>query len=278
MDPINLTKERAALLISKARTNSFQSIPFRFIEDHFGLRRGQRHMLLGTTGQGKSTLSRSVLLQYAKHHRVLLYSTEEDKEATETAFAEAGAIGELSSNVSFVYEKELLQEIKKNQAESWKNIMLAKIKDSKSEILFFDNLTTSSFYDGQDKYSQTSDFQSCLESVFEEAKIPCFVVAHTRAGIKNDQLASIEADDVRGPKNNANKVQYLYTIQVIRGQTKGLSVPTYAVVKVIKARGVGNKNGIYLLDFDHEKRQYTGDARITHMELAEIFKNREKLK
>jgi KaiC/GvpD/RAD55 family RecA-like ATPase len=57
----------------------FPSIQFDFLKGHNGFQAGMCHVLVGTTGTGKSTLARSILAQQAKETNVFYYSSEETK-------------------------------------------------------------------------------------------------------------------------------------------------------------------------------------------------------
>jgi len=261
----------------KLATKSFQFKPsgFSFLDDHYGLRRGVRHVLMGASGKGKSTLARSILLAYAKNHKILLYSSEETESQTRDMLSQIKGSADISPNISFLCEKQLVEDVETNDVKRWAEIVKAQIKINDCEIMFFDNLTTSDFYEGQ-RFDQSMAFLRALDSVYIKLDIPCFIVAHTKAGIKNDQTTSIEPDDIKGFKSATNKAEYLYTFQTIHGKTQGMATPVYPILKVVKGRGISNVGSTYLLDYDHESRSYTGDAKESFAKLNEIFKNRQR--
>lgn len=156
---------------------------FSFINDHKGLRPGKRHVLLGTTGTGKSTLTRSLVLDLALKTKVVLYSTEETLEDTKTMFAMRNVSDEILKNIEFIFEGDIQQQMKasglSDSLVEWKRLMAIKILNSKSHVLFFDNITTSSFYDGV-QYQQSISFLETINELIAEVNCAFFVVAHTK--------------------------------------------------------------------------------------------------
>jgi KaiC/GvpD/RAD55 family RecA-like ATPase len=76
----NLDTSNLEELLENNNKTFFSHSRFKFIEKHKGLRPGLMHVLLGTTGSGKTTLSRSILSDICKRDKVLFYSTEETKD------------------------------------------------------------------------------------------------------------------------------------------------------------------------------------------------------
>lgn len=82
-------------------------IEFNFIRDHYGLKRGKAHMLLGSSGRGKSTLSRSILFQLASKKKVLLCSSEETMHDTKMLFVKSRFTNKLIDNIKFLHEEKM---------------------------------------------------------------------------------------------------------------------------------------------------------------------------
>lgn len=277
MGPLRFEEGEREKLIAGLKTNHFKPTRFRFIEDHMGLRPKCRHVLMGTSGIGKTTLTRAILVDYATNHKVLLYSSEEDEIQTKTMLALNNVPDEVIKNIVFFSEKTMLKELAlgADDHKEWARHIEVQIRNEACEILFFDNITTSSFYDGR-TYPQQEAFLRSLESVYVDTEVACFLVAHTKKGVKNDQTAFIEPDDVKGPTALTNKAEIMYVYQLIRGKTNGTSSPTAGIVKVIKCRFLGNIGSKYMLKFNHDTSEYTGDRAIGSLELGELYKNREK--
>lgn len=277
-ETINLKPEEREELVRKLKTSHFKESVFDFINDHHGLRKGKTHVLMGTSGTGKSTLTRSALLDMARNHKVMLYSTEEDREDTVAMFHLRNVEPAVAKNITFVHETEILKLCKNNvkDLQAWAGYVKMKMMASFSEILFLDNLTTSCFYDGNPYQDQIS-FLSELRALRDFLKVPVFVVAHTKKGIKDDQQTLLGPDDVRGPQALTNNAEYLYAYQKFITKSKGESEPAYGIVRVLKARGVGNINSIYMLNYDHDRKDYYSDEKISFGEFNKIYKDRQKL-
>lgn len=266
-------EERIALL----KTNHFRDTRFNFINKHHGLKPGQKHVLLGTSGTGKSTLSRSLLIDLAYSHNILFYSSEESIEETKNMMALRGASNEALKNIEFVHEDELLKECKSNlNVDEWRRIMAIRLMNCDAEIFFFDNITTSDFYDGVSIPSAKS-FVLAIDSLIKEFNIPILIVAHTKTGIKDDQQTLIGPDDIRGPKSLTNKCQFLYVYQRINF-TDIMGLPqSFGFIRVIKGRGLSNVNSIYMLVYNSERREYMGDDEISFEKFNNFYKTRNKL-
>lgn len=261
-----------------ARLKEFElaATRFKFINEHYGLKRGLRHVLLGTQGTGKSTLARSILLDLCKQHRVLLYSSEETQDQLASMFALRGVVDSDLKNLRVVHEKQILERCNgdvHNQT-LWEQSLRLKIFNSRADVLFFDNITTSEFYDCLEPEKQKSLLLK-LQRTIERFNIPVFMVAHTRTGVKDDQQALISGDDVRGYRGLTNKAEFVYVYQrfMIPGGSHGADV-SMGLVIVRKGRGLSNINSVYALDFDFDRREYFGDRKISLEEFNQAFKSK----
>jgi KaiC/GvpD/RAD55 family RecA-like ATPase len=262
-------------LLAEANSYKLTVSRFEFINSHKGLRPNSRHVLLGTSGTGKSTLTRSIILDSCRNHNVLLYSTEENLNDVKTLLAMRDVTNEEISNLNFLYEDDILSKCKKDLNE-WKRIVGVKILNSKSEILFIDNITTSDFYTGVD-YNFAISFLNAIDDLMREFNLAVFIVAHTKKGIKDDQQSLITGDDVMGPMTLTNKSPYLYIYQLILGQSEGSSTPTFPIIRVKKSRISGSPNAVYLLKYDHQRKEYISDSEIQYKLFSEIYEKRIKL-
>lgn len=253
----------------------FPKSRFTFINDHYGLRKGKVHTLISSSGVGKSTLSRSLIFDMAKENKVFLYSTEEDLKDTQTMFAMRDADNAILKNIIFCHEGDLEKET--SDVNEWLRLLEVKIKNSKCDILFFDNITTSSFYETKKPDVQAQIFSS-LRVLARDCAIPLFLIAHTASTVRDDSQTLIRAEDIFGSKSPSRKSQFLYVYQRIIGQSSptGLTTPSYPLIRVLKARGYDTQN-IYLLGYDFQKNEYTGDAQIPNAKFKEIYDERFKL-
>jgi SpoVK/Ycf46/Vps4 family AAA+-type ATPase len=272
-------------LIKINKTSYFSVGDFSFLKDHKSLRPGKKHLLLGTSGSGKSTLARSVCNEISKHHKVMWYSSEEDLEDTKTAASFSKTDDVVLENIEFREESYYLKKYKKDH----KLFLADLLKDfieNQCEVFFFDNLTTSAYYEGQD-FDKQADFFNTLSDFFKTVKKPIFIIAHTDAKTKDLQKELFDANSIRGQKLPSNKCEYIYAYQVItwddkqsdngvidlsRGEKKS------AFVRVVKSRSHPNGGIVYALNYDSDKRSYAHDRKIDFSNFADIYGKRVKLK
>lgn len=257
-------------------TPHFENGRFNFLNDHFGLRKQCIHLLMGTSGQGKTTLSRSVIYDVAKNYKVFNYCSEETLEQTKTMFALRGTENEVLKNILFYHESTASTDSKDN-IDEWLRILEVKIMNSKTKIFFFDNITTSKFYDPM-KPDVQSKVVDGLMKILKSCDVPGFFVAHTANGVKDDQQALFSTSDIRGGKAITNRAEFVYAYQKFTGaaSSSGETSPTYGTIRNLKARNydVGHT---YLLSYDFNKREYTGDIKIPNTRFKEIYDARFKL-
>lgn len=248
---------------------------FGFINDHFGFRKGKVHLLLGTTGSGKSTLTRSLLLDVAKHHKVLLWSTEESREETIDMLAKRNVGGEFLKNIKFIDEDKLIQNanLKLTDVDELLRIIGAQVINFGAELIILDNITTSQFYSN---YEVQLQLINGIRSLVQFLEVPVLIVAHTQKSVKDDQRDLIGPNDIMGPKTLADKAQYQYVYQkfVLPGFGGDGS---QGVIRVVKGRGVGNIGNIYFLRFNFDTLEYTSDYKVVFNDFKELFKRRAKL-
>lgn len=265
-------------IIKDAKTNYFESAGFNFIKDHVGFRKGKKHLLIGTTGSGKSTLSRAICLNVARDKKVFWYSTEETFNDMIKAFHDSEVDDSILKNITFFseYDKEI-------NAKNFIKILSQKIIESESEILFFDNITTSLFYPNGDVTEQDKIFIN-LSAMVDHLNIPLFIIAHTAGGVKDLQKELFTADNVKGSKTIANKCEYVYAYQLIT-YIEQVSVFSnnfdneikLGFVRVLKSRGGDNSNSVYSLVYNKDKRSYLSDSKISFDKFNSFYEKRIKL-
>jgi KaiC/GvpD/RAD55 family RecA-like ATPase len=249
---------------------------FDFVNDHYSFKKEKLHLLIGTTGSGKSTLTRSLLMDIAKHHKVLFWSTEETKEETLDMLSVRGVQGEFLKNIRFLEEDILINEanLSLKDVPELIRIIATEVINNGAEIIFFDNITTSQFYQS---YETQLLLVNSLRTLIKNLKIPLLIVAHTRKDVKDDQKDLIGPNDIMGPKTLADKAQYTYVYQKI--VIPGMSADaTQGVVRVVKGRGKANIGNIYFLRYDFDKHEYTSDYKVLFNDFNKLYKERAKLK
>jgi predicted ATP-dependent serine protease len=267
--------EKNKKFLAEQRINLFDHSRFDFLNDHFGLKPKCVHVLIGTSGTGKSTLARSVMVDTAMTCPVTIYSSEESKEIFSSSLHERKCGKEIVENFNFIHETDLLELLDCEDIENFKSVIKSSIIETNSKAFFMDNLTTSSFYEGMTPKHQSKFFKG-LQEVANELNIPVFVIAHTRSGVKDSQQELIALDDIRGSKSVTNKADFVYCYQrfsVTLGDEDKL-VPT---VRILKARYGKTSQFIYCPKYDKWTNSYVDDYQIKFEDFKEIYSKRHKL-
>lgn len=248
----------------------------KFMDDHFGLRPGCIHTLMGSTGAGKSTLMQSLLMTWGKKIEVLVYLTEENEDRFEKKIFEKNKNSEfLSPNVHLMHEKQILiSQPCENYRAMLQEIEKA-IVESSAKILVIDNLTTSAFYEG--KISAAIPILSGFRNLAEHYKIAIFIVVHTRKGVSEMSKGLMEPDDVRGSANISNTSDYFYTFYRV-GQTTGTGQKVWgSFIFVNKTRDHDTQGNMYTLNYDFSNKTYHSDKQVSFDLFKKFMKDKDRL-
>lgn len=248
----------------------FFKVRFNFVNGHRGPRPGRVHLLLGTAGSGKSTLARSMIGDCAADKKVLLVLSEEDIEDFQIASANQGITAERMKNIHIISELNIPQEIRLNK-HKFKKYIEEQVFLIRPDIIFWDNLTTSVTYEMMRPAEQTEYILWLKMLIKNKMKIPLIIVAHTKAGVSDNQPTLIDLDDIRGSKALGNMAEYAYMYQnpTIDGRQ-------YPFIWVRKSR-LHRHKGIFLLTYIREKNCFIGDKDIEFETFKKAFNKREKL-
>lgn len=233
---------------------------FNFLAQHMGVRPNKLHLLMGTTGSGKSTVVKSIIADASKDAKILVYLTEEKKEEYAQVLDK---LGYNRDNVSFFEELSIPA---KMDYRSKLFVIREAIIASEAQILVFDNVTTSALYEGTHQTQNAFIDQLCSFA----ADRSVFCVAHTNKVFKDNGGQLMTSSDIRGSARLPLKAQFLYCLQVMQvGETK------FPVLRIEKHRGWELKNYFFLLGYEHGV--YKFDQIIDFAYVKQIFKKRNKL-
>jgi archaellum biogenesis ATPase FlaH len=254
-------------LLKENKTSFFAMSRFKFIERHHGLRPGLMHVLLGTTGSGKTTLSRSILSDMAKQDRVLFYSTEETQDQFMIQSSNQKKMN--IENISFLHEDQILKLVNgKHDIDGFVQSLAWAMEERKCKALFFDNITTSIFYDENEK---AVEMVVKLRELMNKAKKPFFVVAHTSANVSNGQW--FESNAVRGRRVITTKAEYVYCLFRCRVNLGGVEHQT-SIVHVDKSRLHAGIKEFYRLDYDSSLNDYVSDNKVNYDSVLKLLKGK----
>ncbi len=266
-----ILKERSA----KNKTFELPECGLRFIDDHYGLRPGCIHTLLGSTGRGKSTLIQSLILEWGKKEKILLYLSEESVDRIELKFFEKEPEAEyLSPKLYMAHERDMLKLVQPSNYIGFCNELKKKLEFSKAKILIIDNLTTSQYYEF--KFQNVMPLLSGLRAIADEYQIPIFLVCHTKKGVSESSKGFISSDDVRGSASLPMTSDYFYTFYRIRTTTEMGTTRESSFIYVNKCRDHDIQDIVYRLDYDVNKKRYVKDSQVNFKVFRESIRERDK--
>lgn len=250
----------------RAEVGSYQLTKpiFNFLQAHNGFRKGAMHGLLGKTGQGKSSLVRSIIVDLLKNHKVLFYSTEETRKDLTMVFSRLDDHTNFK-NFFFTHEQDIVG-TSGTDLEKWENEVRIKIMNSEADIFIFDNLTTSEIYEDIKKSMQLLNI---LHKIKRDFNIPILVVAHTDSKYRSQWPMGPE--DVRGMKQLSNKCEYFYCFERFHFHFRDNPIQA-STIKLTKYRGYVVEGAFYQLNFDVKTMLYTSDYSITSKKYMVYFK------
>jgi hypothetical protein len=155
------------------------------------------------------------------------------------------------------------------------------VKKHNIQILFFDNLTTSEFYDG--RINSANALLSSLRVMAQDLNMPIVMVAHSGGDVYG-QSHRIDAQQVRGSKASVNKTEYLYTfirktMVIPEDVWSGITAfaKEYAFVEVLKSRAHAKESGtVYQLLYDSAAKTYGKDVAIEYEDYLEMVAGKKK--
>jgi len=269
MESIYFTNDEKHKFESDQRTVEIGS-SMGFLNAHNGLRRGSVHVLIGTSGGGKSTLVRSIVRDFLFHPSnqdlgiAILLSEETCREY----------------KAQLVFGLESLEPLKRgallseedNQNEDF-DYFLEQSSILAPDLLIYDNLTTSRFYEGASIKEQKEMFTK-IKTFTKKNNCATVVVAHTRADVNDGMDRLINMNDIRGSKSIPNMAEFFYILQRFKdGDTDHF----YPTIRTVKHRGQELLESMYLLNYDKRFRAYMSDKPLNWAQLVEYHKKRQRL-
>lgn len=240
-----------------------------FLLEHNGIRPAQMHLFLGLSGGGKSTLFRTLLFDYYLNKQpnqvpaIWLSEESEDDFAIQLVKHAAAESVFKKKDINFYSE-----------VDKWKNpkmsfAMLDRLFE-KSDIVFFDNLTTSNFYKGN--FESMDKFVGYLKNLVKKHQKPLVIFAHTGGQMRENGKVLLEQNDIRGPKTICNLVEFLYIMQQFHVDNEVRST-----LRIVKSRSQEVKKKIYEMQYNSYANVYSKSFAITFDEFKDLFNERNKL-
>ena len=257
-------------ILEDEKAKKFFHSNFSFLNVHNGFRNGHLHMFMGSAGGGKSTLTRSMVIDVLCNRpprKVLLWLSEETRLQFLTEF-DCSNFREYLSESFFIYSEIDRGDVSSEQIMSdIQNI----ITENRIDILFYDNMTTSQTYMGKTVADQSS-FVKRIKIAATTWDIPVVIIAHTGAQITENYNQIINMNDIRGSKDIVNQAEFFYILQTFYEGSKRTMT-----LRIIKHRGYVLDDLIYHLTFSREVKLISIAAPIPFEMFREAYRQRNQL-
>jgi adenylate kinase family enzyme len=262
-------QERKQLL--EENNHEYFKSKFKFIQETRGLRPGMVHMILGTPGSGKSTLSRSILAELLPQVDtcILCWLSEESVEEFKISASKNAVIGDLSKFQIFS-EQDIKPETFEKLSDA-KKFFEDTVRRLNPRIVFFDNITTSMLYMDHPARTQAATAK-WMKAFAKEIGVPFFVVAHTKKDISDNTGKIIDGNDIRGSASIINLTPYLYIFQRFK-----IEEHFYPTVRIEKHSLHQIEKSMFFLEYSKERNAYTSDRPVTFNEFKEAYNRMNKL-
>lgn len=239
-----------------------------------GIRPGMLTGMMGTTGCGKSTLTKSIIAEVADKVIVLVWLSEESVKEYQAGIKKAAILlgldfNKVLSNLRFIEEKNLDEFYVNDQTdlfEMFENMII----ESECKAVFVDNMSTSNFYSDEIGIKGQNASSVFFSKITKKLNIALFYVVHTAKRIHDNMDRLITKEDIRGSQKLPIMTEYFYTLQKYT-----INDNVFPVLMIQKHRHHEVKKKFYLLGFD--KGAYRFDKQIDFEELNKIFIKRDQL-
>jgi energy-coupling factor transporter ATP-binding protein EcfA2 len=254
------------------RSHFFTS--FEHLSAHYGIRRGCYGVYMGTTGSGKSSLIKSIIVQTAstKDTTVLVWLSEEKKAKYANGMhLYASKVGLDIGKIKW-FEESSIDHAALKTHDDFLQYFKEVIAASGADAVFIDNITTSRLYGAQTALWDQGKSVEALKRVSQDLDIAITCVAHTGSNVSDNMGRLFTTEDIKGLKAISMEASYFYSLQKF---TKANEI--FLTLRTLKFREHNNAAGTYLLKYDHQLSVHVGDSKISFEDVNTIFKERDFL-
>lgn len=273
-----MTNPNCALMTKKEyedaevrHTGEFFSSRFKFLANHNGMRPGQCHFLLGTSGCGKSSLARAIQIDCAKKHRIYCHLSEEKIEDYKYKLNSQLNDKSILKNI-FINSENQRDNHFRQGFDAYFQWFQENIAEHDPGVVFFDNLTTSYLWTSLGIKGQEEALVR-FNNLAEDTGKTFFFIIHTKKDVTDTTVKNlIQPEDCRGSQQTALMAPYFYVFQNFKNQ-----MGNNATIRVAKSRFHGLAlNRFYALNYSTEHDTYLNDREISFDNLRTLFQDRYK--
>ena len=238
-----------------------------FVNSTNGFRRGNMHLFIAGSGAGKSTLVRTVLrdLIFQKDNTpsICVWLSEETVNEYKTLFSAAVASNEklLSTNA---YSEQDHQDTREMFFFEWIDML-------RPDVLIYDNITTSKFYEGLNPKEQAR-FASKLKNALKKNNCVGIIIAHADSQQSNQKGGMLDINNIRGAKTIVNLTEFAYLFQTFKTEAR-----IHSILRIAKSRSQDIVHDTYALNYNPIIKSYQTDTAIPFAQFKEAYEKRNKL-
>jgi hypothetical protein len=245
---------------------------FNFLRSHKGWRPASIHTFLGTPGGGKSTLVRTLIIDFLcnckKGETIVILLSEETAIEFLSQFNKT-KFNEKLDQLIIISEIELMEKLK-DKRKVWMHI-LDILKVENASLFVFDNITTSQMYMDL-KVDDQGRFALSISSLCRKLQIPIILIAHTNGAVTEGINRLIDMNDIRGSKTFVNVSHFFYILQRFQ-----LASTIYPTLRITKHRSQEVEGSIFFLQYHKKSRIYALDKKLSFSDFKEAYKSRNAL-
>jgi ABC-type dipeptide/oligopeptide/nickel transport system ATPase component len=275
MHDLPISSEKRILKIREMNKIQLHNTELSFLEKHKGIRPGKTHVLIASSGSGKSALMRKIISDTSKTSRCLIWLSEEDRDE----FSESITLLDLENmqNIRIVSEDDFAGVIGFSLLEKFKEVCIGSFNGDGAEVVFFDNITTSDIL--TNRINDDSRIESSLINFFKstlvsDTPMALWVIAHAKKDIPQiNYYKFMSIEDVRGSQTICSKSQHAYTLQIFVDENQ----ERYSIIKTHKQRGYDTDEKYYSLIYNRAMKSFQKSTEVSYQYVKEVFKRRQKL-
>ena len=264
---LHYTKEEQDEYEKTLKEVHFQSL-FGFLNAHNGFRRGCMHLAIGTTGGGKSTLTRSIIRDVICNNgdNVLLglWLSEETISDYKQQLSIGLPVMDRLLKTDAQSELEFTDGFTEMRFFEW-------LEFTKPDIVIFDNITTSKFYMDKRPDAQAA-FATKLKNITKKLNFALVLIAHTDSSASDSQKGILNINHIRGAKTICNLVEFAYILQRFE-----IGQGFFPTLRVVKSRSQELLHSLYLLKYENKLRSYVSDSPLEFKKFKEAYGQRNRL-
>ena len=251
--------------LTTASKSFFASTSLKHLVGLHGWNAGNIHTIMATTGAGKSTYVRTIIVDFLRHNpekKILVWLSEVSIKDFKTELARLPENIKLENIIAH-------SEVDSPSSSTIQNLKECSVAQD-VDLFIYDNLTTSKVY-SNDYKTQVSVLHQ-MKQACAIAEIPFVFIIHTKKGIDKYYHRLLTSDHVQGCSDIAQISEFFFVIQNVY---VGAKIMTHLILE--KYRNKHPKNNIFRLEYNPELGIYDVEDPKSFKDLNDVWKHRNRL-